>query len=125
MKYEIQIGTIYDCSTNGQKPKQTIIITEEQFQIIEHFAIINKDKDSNKVYKLNDCEFKISLHFDIPTRSSVLMGAEKPPIGLKPKWIHNEHIVKEIQQAMLRYAEKNKPFPKEWVEEYNSLVSVV
>jgi hypothetical protein len=62
--YEIQIGEIVDMTTNTKKPRQTLLITQEQFAIIELFAHQRKDADLNTVYTQNDCEFCVYPHFD-------------------------------------------------------------
>ena len=46
----------------------------------------------------------------------------KPPLGIKPKFIHDEQRREELKQAINRYFEANKPIPMEWIEEYNELV---
>jgi len=65
MKYEIHIGEIFDLTTSSKKPKQTLIITQEQLAVIEQFASQRKDAELNTIYKLNDCEFKIYPSFNI------------------------------------------------------------
>ena len=62
-KFEIHIGKIYDLESKTEKPKQTMIITREQFAVIEQFADTRKDEDLNTIYKLNQCEFKVMPHF--------------------------------------------------------------
>ena len=62
-KFEINIGKIYDLESKTEKPKQTIIITREQFAVIEQFADTRKDEDLNTIYRLNQCEFKVMPHF--------------------------------------------------------------
>ena len=62
-KFEIHIGKIYDLESKTEKPKQRIIITREQFTVIEQFADTRKDEDLNTIYKLNQCEFKVMPHF--------------------------------------------------------------
>lgn len=57
--YEIQIGEVFDLTTNKNKPKQTIYITDEQLRVIEIFANTKKDADLNTVYIINGCEFRI------------------------------------------------------------------
>lgn len=64
-KYEIHIGEIFDLTTNAKKPKQTLIITQDQLAVIEQFAYKRKDAELNTIYKLNDCEFRIFPHFDL------------------------------------------------------------
>ncbi len=54
------------------------------------------------------------------------MSNERPPIGLKPKGLHDEHIninrIYEISKAMKRYSDEDLPIPKEWVDElYNRM----
>jgi hypothetical protein len=61
-KYEIHIGEVFDLSTNSKKPKQILIITEEQLAVIEEFADQRKDAELNTIYKLNECEFRIFPH---------------------------------------------------------------
>ena len=63
-KFEIHIGNIYDLESKREKPKQTMIITREQFVVIEQFADTRKDEDLNTVYRINQCEFKVVPHFD-------------------------------------------------------------
>ena len=63
-KYEIHIGEFFDLTTNSRKPKQTIIITQDQMAVIEQFASQRKDAELNTIYKLNECEFRISRHFN-------------------------------------------------------------
>lgn len=46
---------------------------------------------------------------------------QKPPLGLKPKNIHDEERMSDIAQAISRYIEAVKTIPTEWVEEYNEL----
>ena len=43
---------------------------------------------------------------------------EKPPIGLKPKEIHDQDRAWEIMAAMERYKKAGKTIPVEWQEEY-------
>ncbi|WP_270568531.1 hypothetical protein, partial [Bacillus sonorensis] len=47
---------------------------------------------------------------------------EKPPIGVKPRFIHDEQRAEELSNAMMRYIQVNRKIPAEWLEEYNELV---
>ena len=67
-KYEIHIGEIFDLTTNLKKPKQTLIITDDQRAVIEQFASQRKDAELNTIYKLNECEFRIYLHLNFSTK---------------------------------------------------------
>ncbi len=46
----------------------------------------------------------------------------KPPIGLKPKPIHDEQRCEEISKAINRYLDSNNHVPIEWIQEYNELI---
>lgn len=46
----------------------------------------------------------------------------KPPLGLKPKYIHDKARVKEILDAMERYSYQRFPIPIEWIEELRELI---
>ena len=46
----------------------------------------------------------------------------KPPLGLKPKYIHDKIRIKEILDAMERYSYQRFPVPIEWVEELRELI---
>ena len=46
----------------------------------------------------------------------------KPPIGLKPRFIIDEERAKEVKSAIIRYLEAQIFLPIEWVEEYNELI---
>lgn len=63
-KYEIHIGEILDLTTNSKKPKQILIITQEQLEVIEQFAYQRKDAELNTIYRLNECEFRIIPYFN-------------------------------------------------------------
>lgn len=55
--------------------------------------------------------------------------AEKPPLGLRPKWIYDQsRFIEtdklrsiEILEAMMRYAEVQKPIPFDWIRELEQL----
>ena len=46
----------------------------------------------------------------------------KPPLGLKPKYIHDKARVKEILDAMERYSYQRFPVPIEWIQELRELI---
>lgn len=46
---------------------------------------------------------------------------QKPPIGLKPRWIHDSQRAKEILDAIERYTDSNMSIPKAWIEELKDL----
>jgi len=62
-KYEIHIGEIFDLTTNTKRPKQILVVTQEQHDAIIHFADQRKDAELNTIYKLNECEFSIKHLF--------------------------------------------------------------
>jgi hypothetical protein len=57
------------------------------------------------------------------SESPVLVGSvTKPPIGLKPKKIHDEQRYLEVCAAIARYYNAGMKIPLEWVREHNSFV---
>lgn len=63
-KFEIHIGEVFDSDGNTTKAKQTMVITREQFAVIEQFADTRRDENLNTIYKLNQCEFRVFPHLD-------------------------------------------------------------
>ena len=51
------------------------------------------------------------------------MNDTKPPIGLKPRWLHDAHRIQEILDAMRRYSDAEIVIPSEWVDELNGLIN--
>lgn len=51
---------------------------------------------------------------------------EKPPIGLKPKFVSKFvskiERLKEVRGAIVRYYDAELKIPIEWIEEYNQLI---
>ena len=47
----------------------------------------------------------------------------KPPIGIRPKAIVDALRIKEILEAMTRYAEDGRKIPQEWVDELSIINS--
>jgi len=56
------------------------------------------------------------LNLAIASHSKV----DKPPLGLMPKRIHDQHRQGEIMSAITRYLEVGKTPPKEWALEFAS-----
>ncbi|ATH95160.1 hypothetical protein ACH95_23305 [Bacillus glycinifermentans] len=47
---------------------------------------------------------------------------EKPSIGVKPRFIHDEQRAEELSGAIMSYIQDNRRIPIEWLEEYNELL---
>ncbi len=48
---------------------------------------------------------------------------QKPPIGLRPRFIADELRVAEILQAVMNYGIYHRPIPDEWLEELRELLN--
>ncbi len=68
-KYEIHIGSIYNIETGQTAPKQVMIISHEQFEVIKMFADQKKDSELKTIYKINNCEFTVYPHFEFQNLS--------------------------------------------------------
>ena len=48
--------------------------------------------------------------------------SEKPPIGLKPRYVHDYERANQILDAMDRYSDALMTIPKSWVEELRDII---
>jgi hypothetical protein len=48
---------------------------------------------------------------------------DRPPLGLKPRHIHDDARMLEIIYAIVRHEEARTPIPKEWWEEMRDLMA--
>lgn len=55
--------------------------------------------------------------------SDAMIESEAPPLGIVPRWLHEENRAKALGAAFGRYSAKNMQIPVEWVHEYNELMS--
>ena len=46
---------------------------------------------------------------------------EKPVLGLKPRYLHDEERQEAIRAAIYRYVEAGKDIPNEWLDEYSEI----
>ena len=46
---------------------------------------------------------------------------EKPPIGIKPRGLHNQERALDLSAAITRYIIANKVVPREWLVELSDL----
>lgn len=51
-----------------------------------------------------------------------LSGSVRPPIGLRPQFIVDEHRLREIRSAQGRYTAAGKEVPAEWLEEEEAII---
>ena len=66
------------------------------------------------------------LNFDfseIEATAAFLYGSleSKPPIGVKPRSVHDGERANALDEAMVRYLNEDLPFPIEWATEWNEL----
>ncbi|MCY1093974.1 MULTISPECIES: hypothetical protein [Bacillus] len=46
----------------------------------------------------------------------------EPPLGVMPKWLHDERRTEDIAAAIERRISARSEIPLEWFEEYNNLI---
>jgi len=51
----------------------------------------------------------------------IRLNIKEPPLGIKPRYIHEEERAIELGEAINRYTRAKFPIPIEWVEEYNEI----
>ena len=50
--------------------------------------------------------------------------SKKPPLGLKPRWLHDELRLLEIVKAFERNLESGCDIPDEWIKEFDELCAL-
>jgi hypothetical protein len=53
--------------------------------------------------------------------SEIYGAAPKPPLGVKPRNLHDEERANALDEAIVRYLNEDLPVPIEWVQEFNEL----
>ena len=53
----------------------------------------------------------------MPNQNESHTSYKKPPLGLRPYWISIPLRIREILEAMQRYANEDKPIPIIWIIE--------
>lgn len=48
--------------------------------------------------------------------------ANKPPLGIKPRRIHDEERVRELRACIARYMQAGYHLDPDWVSEYNEII---
>ena len=51
-----------------------------------------------------------------------LVIPKKPPIGIKPQYIHDEQRVRELRACIARYMQAGCKLDPLWVKEYNEII---
>jgi hypothetical protein len=57
----------------------------------------------------------------LPCDGTSIAYGKKPPLGVKPRYIHDCERHVELAEAIERYLEVGKEIPTEWIEEYNEI----
>ena len=47
---------------------------------------------------------------------------KKPPLGIKPKRIHDMDRILDLERAIYRYIDAESAIPVRWIDEYNELI---
>ncbi len=50
------------------------------------------------------------------------MNAKLWPVGVEPRFFHDENRMLALRDAIHRYNARCLPIPPEWIEEYNELL---
>ncbi len=103
-------GYIYDNKTMKHKIMEKL--TEEQIQAVIYWM--------NNCEQLKDTIIPLRFKEDWTNQLNLANCTGKPPLGLKPKWVHDQQRQGEILAAINRYLEARKTPPKEWALEFAS-----
>ena len=47
----------------------------------------------------------------------------RPPLGVMPKYVHDQHRMSDLFNAVLRYMTEGCKLPKEWIAEIDKLLN--
>ena len=91
-----------------------------------HWQLAGVRKKTVRVFRsiLNPPVSLLNLDFSaIEATAAFLYGdlEPKPPIGVKPRSVHDEERANALDEAMVRYLNEDLPFPIEWAVEWNEL----
>lgn len=64
---------------------------------------------------------KISQPSHYEAGAKPIAWESKPPLGVRPRYIHDEQRSRDLAEAIVRYLNEGLPIPSEWVCEYNEL----
>ena len=53
------------------------------------------------------------------------MKTRKGPMGIMPKYVHDQRRFRELGLAIARFVEAQCQIPEEWIYEYNELANTV
>ena len=57
-------------------------------------------------------------------KGKIIRGVDnKPPLGVKPRFIHKEDRVEHLRIAIKCYMSEDFEVPVEWLTEYNELIN--
>ena len=76
-------------------------------------------QDPNKNYPTVTHEMNLQLA-PLPSDSGC---AKQPPIGIMPRWRHNEIRQREILRGMIALDSLHEPIPAEWISELASIAA--
>jgi hypothetical protein len=88
-----------------------------------HYEMINGNYEKVEPSILDELMSQITPEEMEQTKVEMINKAKKPPIGIVPRRIFEEHRASEIAMAVERYTSHAHPIPIEWVEEYNEIVN--
>ena len=81
-------------------------------------------RDIAREFELNDSVPASKNDEDEYPDTNEGVKTDKPPIGIKPRRIHDFQRLTELFAAVLRYMEAEKKVPGEWVDEIRDLINV-
>ncbi|MCP5063608.1 MAG: hypothetical protein GY936_14270 [Ignavibacteriae bacterium] len=113
-QYTTKDNVVDGISDYAEKIVNLFAITQDQINaVVDWMNNWEQLKDTAIPLRFKD-DWAKQLNLAIVSHSDI----KKPPLGLKPKWIHDQQRQNEIMAAINRYLEAGKIPPKEWVTEF-------
>lgn len=92
-----------------QKIMEKIINSEIEQGLLEDFTAKNSDE----------------ILYTAQDGSVISFGAKKPPLGVIPRYLHEENRRESLARAITSFTEAGLEISPEWVEEYNELTKKI
>lgn len=122
---------IFVTEENDGNGKLFVFIQGEDRYFVVDLPLNDMIHLSDSVYEVttkavpNAIRARISAQYGVrrPTRDVMHHPIPKPPLGLKPRQIHEDERLEQIDAAIVRYLHDDKVVPLEWLEERNELIN--
>ena len=89
--------------------------------VIEYYEKYLKDEECVAELEESEEYFNINGKTYCLKQTKVIDKDQRPPLGLKPRFVADEQRMEEITEAIQRYKDAGYQIPSEWIAEYKEI----